>query len=265
MIRVLAYSGGKDSTALLLHLQEKKIEFTAIFCDTGWEHELTYKYLDYINRKLLKNKLVTIRSSVYSGMRDLVKKKTRVPSMLARFCTSELKVLPMINYVKNINDDVLVYQGIRADESASRALLPKKQWSDDFDAYIERPLLHWSVQDCFDIIHRYKVKVNPLYKLGAKRVGCFPCVLIYHGELKRMTQILPEIWDRIRDLEKAAGGKSFFPPNYIPERFRTGFDPKSGKTFPKWKDVKDYLATRPQKELTDGEGSTCMSIYNLCE
>ena len=42
---VLSCSGGKDSTATGLYLQEQGIEFEAIFCDTGWEHPATYDYL----------------------------------------------------------------------------------------------------------------------------------------------------------------------------------------------------------------------------
>jgi 3'-phosphoadenosine 5'-phosphosulfate sulfotransferase (PAPS reductase)/FAD synthetase len=42
---VLSCSGGKDSTATGLYLQEQGIPFEAIFCDTGWEHPATYEYL----------------------------------------------------------------------------------------------------------------------------------------------------------------------------------------------------------------------------
>ena len=42
---ILSCSGGKDSTATGLYLKELDIPFQAIFCDTGWEHEDTYRYL----------------------------------------------------------------------------------------------------------------------------------------------------------------------------------------------------------------------------
>ena len=45
MKNIASFSGGKDSTAMILHLIEQDIEFEAIFSDTGWEHPWTYKYV----------------------------------------------------------------------------------------------------------------------------------------------------------------------------------------------------------------------------
>jgi len=262
MINIIAYSGGKDSTALLCWAIREKMEFRALFCDTGWEHDLTYKYIEYINEKLLGGGLITVSSDKYSGMPDMVEKKMRVPSTKARFCTEQLKIIPMINWIKKQDDDVTVFQGIRADESHSRSKMPMREFSDSYDAWVERPLLKWKAEDCFEIIKSFGLEPNPLYKLGAKRVGCFPCIMTTHGELKRVQKMLPEVWDRIALLENKAGS-GFFPPMYIPERFQTGYDPKSGKPFCKMEDVKLYLENN-QVDLYE-ESPSCMSIYNLCE
>lgn len=45
-------SGGKDSTATLLLARERGVDVTAVFADTGNEHELTYEYLEYLERAL---------------------------------------------------------------------------------------------------------------------------------------------------------------------------------------------------------------------
>lgn len=50
--------------------------FITVFCDTGWEHPLTYKYIEEIRDRLGLN-LVTLKSKKFDGMVDLARKKTR--------------------------------------------------------------------------------------------------------------------------------------------------------------------------------------------
>lgn len=265
MKHIVAFSGGKDSTALLLWAKERGLTFTAVFCDTGWEHPLTMAYIEEINQKVLGGGLVILRSVQYAGMEALVAMKGRVPSAKARFCTEHLKIKPMVTWLATQEVEVTVYQGIRADESTSRGLLPLREWSSVYDAWVERPLLRWTAQDCFAVIKKHGLEPNPLYRLGAGRVGCFPCVMVNHSEMKRVSLTLPEVWDRAEVLERAAKGRSFFPPNYIPTRFQTGHDPTSGKSYPTVADVRSYLATA-NMGLFDREAvPTCLSIYNLCE
>ena len=119
---IVTFSGGKDSLAALLWTREHITKnFTTVFCDTGWEHPLTYEYINRIADKLHLD-LVTLKSKKYDGMVDLARHKKRWPSTRARFCTQELKTKPCIDYVLDkIQDNMLMIQGIRAAESASRA------------------------------------------------------------------------------------------------------------------------------------------------
>lgn len=124
---IVTFSGGKDSIASLLWVRNNLTkDFIAVFCDTGWEHPLTYQYIEEIREKLKLN-LVVLKSKKFDGMVDLVKKKSRWPSSQRRFCTSELKTIPMIDYILDeVNDDVLIIQGIRAAESSKRAEMSKQ-------------------------------------------------------------------------------------------------------------------------------------------
>lgn len=263
MIHAIAFSGGKDSTALLCWAKKHLSSFVAVFCDTGWEHPVTYTYIEYINQKLLDGQLIRLQSE---GMTALVARKGRVPSAKARFCTEALKVNPMKKWVAEQNDEVTIYQGIRADESRSRAGMSESEWSDVYDAQVERPLFRWTAEQCFELSKSYGIEPNPLYLAGARRVGCFPCVMITHGELERLRRFYPVIWERAEMLEKITG-KSFFPPNYIPKRFQTGYDPKSGKSYPILADVRKYIETGEKtKGFWDEKTPSCLSIYGgLCE
>lgn len=121
---IVTYSGGKDSQASLLwtlnNLTKTPI---VVFCDTGWEHELTYKHIEETTAAL-GLELITLRSKKYDGMVDLARKKKRFPSTRNRFCTIELKTTPMIDYILDVvKDDFIVVQGIRAAESPNRALM----------------------------------------------------------------------------------------------------------------------------------------------
>lgn len=252
-------------------MREQGLDHQAIFNDTGWEHPFTYAYIEEINQRLLGGSLVILKpdewvpkgtTEKYQDMRDLVARKGRVPSVRARFCTEYLKTNPLRAYLETLEAPVL-YQGIRADESPARAKMGASEWSDYYDCQVERPLFSWSAKEVFALLEKHGVPANPLYRLGSKRVGCFPCVLTRHAELKRLTETLPEVWDRIAELERLAG-KSYFPPGYIPARFCSlEF---GGVRVPSIADVRRYILSNDQVHLDlFGPTPACTSVYNLCE
>ena len=272
MIHVVQFSGGKDSTALVLWAREEfgAEGFVSMFCDTGWEHPLTLAYVEHINRRLLRGRLHVVRTEKFTGMVNLIQVKKRVPSATARFCTDELKTTPSVPFVRALmdeaGDEATVYQGVRADESARRRAAGRRFWSDTYDCWIERPLYDWTAEKVFAMHDKHGVEPNPLYKMGAGRVGCFPCVLVNHTELRRLSQTMPEIWDRMAELEAAAAaGRTFFPPDYIPERFCTRRDQATGRRIPTLEDVRAYVTQPNQPAFWDDESRHCMSIYNQCE
>jgi 3'-phosphoadenosine 5'-phosphosulfate sulfotransferase (PAPS reductase)/FAD synthetase len=123
MIKVIIpLSGGKDSQASMLWAIEKYgIEnCETAFCDVKWEAPETYKHIDYLVKKAgIKHN--TLVSSKYDGMVDLAIKKGRFPSTTARFCTEELKVKPMIDFILTQQSHLIIVDGVRADESERRS------------------------------------------------------------------------------------------------------------------------------------------------
>lgn len=73
---IVSFSGGKDSLASLLWVRNNLTkDFITVFCDTGWEHPLTYKYIEEVQEQLGLN-LITVKSKKFNGMVDLTKKKS---------------------------------------------------------------------------------------------------------------------------------------------------------------------------------------------
>jgi 3'-phosphoadenosine 5'-phosphosulfate sulfotransferase (PAPS reductase)/FAD synthetase len=197
---VASVSGGKDSAALSLHLTEMGIEHDRVFMDTGWEHQVTYEYLrGELTRAL--GPIVEIRAE--RQMADLIRHKGMFPSRQRRFCTQELKVFPMQRYLRAREDvsDLVNAVGIRREESQARARMTEWEWSDGFDCEVWRPLLSWTLDDVVAIHKRHGLRPNPLYLLGASRVGCWPCIYARKSEIRLVAEMDPGRIDEMRALE----------------------------------------------------------------
>lgn len=269
MKHIISFSGGKDSTALILWAKENLEEFTTVFCDTGWEHSYTYDYIEYINQTALNGGLITIKSAKYDGFADLSIKKGRVASAMARYCTQELKIFPMRDWLKTIKGEKTVYVGIRAAESAKRAKMAEESFDETYKCIVKRPLLSWTAEEVFAIMERHGVEPNPLYKMGLGRVGCMPCIMVNKKELREIINRFPAVIAKLVDLEYKVG-RSFFPSGYIPDQFCTQKD-KNGTPYPSVYDVVNYIKDKNLAPLFDGldsfheEERSCMSFYGLCE
>jgi 3'-phosphoadenosine 5'-phosphosulfate sulfotransferase (PAPS reductase)/FAD synthetase len=278
---IVPLSGGKDSTATALTLLNKKNknDLTFVFCDTGFENKKTYEYLDYLKESLQIEIKVLKNEKYQNGFFDLAKAKKRFPSTKARFCTTELKIKPMVDFILSLEDNVNIYQGIRKEESLARSkmnfsddfflyyiqkdsknLYRKKdvlKWLKKFQAIAFRPLLNTTEKEVFEIHKENNILPNPLYSLGFSRVGCFPCIMARKKEVELVSRFFPEIIEEIDQKEKEIKS-SFFGPGYIPERFC-----QNGK-FPTINEVSKYVFDPNQKELFE-EVKFCRSEISICE
>ena len=195
---VASVSGGKDSTALCLHLQEQGIEYRAVHMDTGWEHPATDEYI----REVLEPRIGPIewiRGPLL--MRELILKKGMFPGRINRWCTDFLKVKPFWAWLDDhYSGNVVNAVGIRDEESKKRAGQP--EWEETYFGHVWHPLKRWTVQDVVDIHSRNNVLPNPLYlKPGISRVGCWPCIYATKAEVGAVAHLTPERIDEIRELE----------------------------------------------------------------
>ena len=199
---VASVSGGKDSAAMSLWLTENEVEHRRVFADTGWEHEKTYEYL----RGPLAAKLGPIEEvrGKYT-FEELCLHKGMFPSRTKRFCTQFLKIFPLFAYMNALAESGLVVNavGIRWAESEARRAFKEWDESEGLDAEVWRPLLAWTEQDVIDMHARHGLPPNPLYRMGARRVGCWPCLFAAKDEVRLVADRDPARIDRIRALEEA--------------------------------------------------------------
>jgi 3'-phosphoadenosine 5'-phosphosulfate sulfotransferase (PAPS reductase)/FAD synthetase len=198
---IVSVSGGKDSTAMALHLRELGIKYRSVFMDTGWEHPSTYDYLSDVLDPLLGG-VERIRGAM--DMVETIRHKAMFPSRMRRWCTQQLKVIPMQDFCVRVFEETgmrpVSAVGIRSAESLRRSKM--QEWEEQDEATIWRPLIRWTMQDVVDIHTRHGVQPNPLYLRGASRVGCWPCIYARKAEVKLLATIDPDRIALIRDLER---------------------------------------------------------------
>lgn len=144
---VLGISGGKDSAALAIYLNEQYPELNIEYysCDTGKELKETYDLIERLEIRLGK-KIKELKAAegtpegtpfdhflaVYGGF---------LPSSISRWCTKKLKLEPFEKYIAG-DEPVVSYVGIRGDEdregyistkSNIQSIFPfrKNIWSED--------------------------------------------------------------------------------------------------------------------------------------
>lgn len=159
---------------------------------------------------------------------DLCMLKGRFPSTRARFCTFELKHRPIneqvIQPLLAQYDEVVSWQGVRVQESASRARLAEYEADADNQPglHLWRPLLNWTHDEVFALAKRHGIPPNPLYQLGCSRVGCMPCIHARKKELGVIFRRFPEQiqrvaqWERIVAACSTRGNSTFFPSTRNP-------------------------------------------------
>lgn len=282
---LVSLSGGKDSTATMLWLHEQGLRERChyVFADTGWEHPEVYRYLDEVVDPLCGGRLVRVRSKKYPrGMPQLVRERGLFPTRRRRFCTQELKQLPIRDHIKELRaagHDVINTVGIRAAESKARSRFEMWDRGGPMGADVDvwRPLIHWTVADVIDIHRRHNVRPCSLYLRSehpSLRVGCWPCIHSRKAEVRAVAETDPGRIDVIRELEsdvqavkRERKGDKFDPA--INGALPTFFQARTGRTGEPWPidKVVDWSRTAHggrQRELFTTDTPGCQ-MWGLCD
>ena len=167
VFNVVSFSGGKDSTAMLLKMIEEKMDIDCVlFCDTGLEFPQMYEHID----------------------------KVRM-----RWCTKILKSEPREKFIKSLKEhyEIRYYVGLAADEGYR---LDRKN---NQQANHVHPLVDWNMTeaDCLKYCYDRGYDWGGLYE-HFKRVSCWCCPLQSLEELRKLRKYFPEQWSQLLEWEK---------------------------------------------------------------
>ena len=202
---IVSFSGGKDSTAMLLMMLERgmKVDYI-LWCDTGMEFPGMYNHIEKVDKYIGKKygKRVTRLQAEHTfewGLAEILRTKGKRaglhgygwPSMNIRWCTSMLKREPVQAFMKAHGFDrgnTKMYIGIAADE-------PKRVHDDIY------PLFEWGIteKEALEYCYRNGFNWGGLYR-DRTRLSCWICPLQRVSDLKLLYRDFPELWAELKRL-----------------------------------------------------------------
>ncbi|MDE0484513.1 MAG: phosphoadenosine phosphosulfate reductase family protein [Candidatus Poribacteria bacterium] len=200
---LLGLSGGKDSSALAIHMRDRVPEMEYFFTDTGKELPETYEFLNRLETFLGKP-IVRLNMNLDPNKnRDfdhwLTLYKGLLPSSQVRWCTINLKIKPFEEYVGK--DKVYHYIAIRADEdrigykppkiSSLRNIIPKYPFKDD----------GITKEDVYQILEESGLGLPDYYEWRT-RSGCYFCFFQRKSEWVGLLEQHPELFELAKGYEK---------------------------------------------------------------
>ena len=207
----VSFSGGKDSTAMLLHMMELDEHIDEVVnVDTGMEFPAMYDHLQSIEKIVRDNgiKYTTLRNENSFEYIMLYKEiKSRKfgthygygwPTPVIRWCTRHMKLDLLNEHFKLLKKryDVIQCVGLAADEykrlSRPGNLKPGHR----------HPLVEWgwSESDCLEYCRSLGYDWGGLYDVF-NRVSCWCCPLAPISELRKLWAYYPDLWSKLQTYE----------------------------------------------------------------
>jgi len=218
---IVLFSGGKDSlVALHLAVQacnNNVCKVVAVHADTTIEIPDNLRYVNDVCKKLGVELLIAKPDRDYFTL----VKAWGFPRMKYRWCCKFLKIYPIkriLDMLRNEGKDVIVVDGVRAEESRIRAKFNRISQHKVWSVLVLHPILYWSQEDVEKYIELYLkpigIDINPLYKLGFRRAcECWCPVFKSEKDFMLLAAYYPNLFMKLVELENEA--KSGFAYAYI--------------------------------------------------
>lgn len=199
---VVAFSGGKDSQVILdLVTRVLPVEtFKAVFQDTDMELPCTYDIVSYTEEDY-KYRFPNFKLHHAKSERRALDlwKQYGPPSRVNRWCCSVMKTTVFRRKMKELHDTnvqpkVVVFEGVRADESVRRESYNRIGVNVKHTNLINcRAIFRWNNSEIFLYLFSRDVELNPAYRMGLTRVGCGVCPFASDWSEYLIRRLYPEI------------------------------------------------------------------------
>lgn len=202
MKHIISFSGGKDSTAMLLMMVEKGMPIDRIICvDTTKEFSAMYRHIKMLQEyiKPLKIEIIKIDFDYWFGEHVQTKGERKGQKgygwadLKSRWCT-RLKIEAIQKEIKEYSE-VTEYIGIAFDESRRLKYQDKRK--------IKYPLIEWQITEEMALKYCYSKGFywEGLYE-KFNRVSCWCCPLQRISELRILYNDFPELWQELKEMDK---------------------------------------------------------------
>lgn len=178
---LVSFSGGKDST-VTSHLVCSAMgtnRILHIFGDTTLEFPMTLDYKKRFNKNEDSKGIRVITAKNREKDFENLCQVVGPPSRVMRWCCTVFKtgaIQKTITSAFKDKTDVLTFQGIRRNESASRSKYERETESPKIAKQtVASPIIDWLDFDVWLYILTTKIDFNYAYRLGYTRVGCWCC------------------------------------------------------------------------------------------
>ena len=216
-MNIVSFSGGKDSTAMLLMMIERKIAVDRVICvDTTKEFPAMYKHITKVQKMCpVKIEIVKIDFDYWFGEhvktkgKNIGKKGYGFPDFRNRWCTALKqeaygKLSASLPYnpkkrggVNCIPRYSIEYLGIAFDEKRRTGNNKGKGRN------IRYPLVEWKIteEQALEYCYSKGLDWGGLYE-KFHRVSCWCCPLSRIAELRVLYTDFPDLWEELQEMDK---------------------------------------------------------------
>ena len=220
---VVSFSGGKDSTAMVLHMIERGDHIDEVYCcNTTMEFPAMYRHIEKVKKVV---EAAGIKFTILEPEHDFeyylafmdvpnrkpTKKHFGVPglgwsSFKNRWCTKHLKLVPVNEYLKKLREtyNIIQYIGIAADEDY------RMEREHNQNPNHRHPLREWgwdentALQYCYGLGYDWEglYELFKNEKTGRARVSCWCCPLQDYDSLRKLRIHFPDLWKTLHEMDR---------------------------------------------------------------